>query len=163
MSRGMSPSTDRRHVSTSTRTRTADGGESLVLDGHRLRVRHTLTGEDVPLGHFILIQRVVDAHGRLAFDEFGHAGAAVAGLAAERRRQSGPPGAVQQGFALDPLHRRLLPVEQDGYRPLDSHSASPCAIEILLLREYYSHTRIVCSRGVVQGGRDGCGRVGELT
>ena len=41
---------------------------SVVLDRHRLRVRHTLTGEDVPLGHLILIQRVVDPHGRLALD-----------------------------------------------------------------------------------------------
>ena len=58
---------------------------SVVFDGHRRRVRHALTGEDVPLGHLIVIERVVDAHGRLALDESGHAGAAVTRLATERR------------------------------------------------------------------------------
>ena len=77
-SQATSPSTDRRRLLDEHAQ-----SYSTVTDS----VSGTLTGEDVPLGHFILIQRVVDAHGRLALDELGHAGAAVARLAAERRRQ----------------------------------------------------------------------------
>ena len=137
---------------------------SLVLDRHRRRVRHTLTGEDVPLGHFILVQRVVDPHGRLALGQSGHAGAAVARLATEWRGQAGAAGTLQQGLVLDAWHRSLLPVEQDRHGSLDvvagirngrlglvaRHLTSPCAIEILLLREYYSLYRIGCSRRVSQ-------------
>ena len=108
---------------------------SLVLDGHRLRIRHALTGEDVPLGHLVVVQSVVDAHRRLALDELGHARTAVTRLAAERRRQTRASRAFQQGLVRDAVDRRLLPVEQDRHGPLDGHLTPPSAIEILLLRE----------------------------
>ena len=101
--------------------------QSVVFDASPTPCPAHPAGEDVPLGHLVLIQRVVDAHGRLALDEFGHAGAAVARLATERRRQAGAPGALQQRLVLDARHRRLLPVEQDRHGPLDGHlSVSLC-------------------------------------
>ena len=77
-----------------------------------------LTGQDVPVGHFVLVQRVVDPHGRAAIGQPGHAGSAVARLAAERWRQAGAPCAFQQGLALDARHGCLLAVEQDRHGPL---------------------------------------------
>ena len=60
-----------------------------------------LTGEDVSLGHLVLIQRVVDAHRRRALGDSGHAGTAVARLATERRRQPRAPRTFQQRLVLD--------------------------------------------------------------
>ena len=83
--------------------------------------RHTLTGEDVSLGHLVVIQRVVDAPRRRALGDAGHAGAAVARLATEGRRQTRAPRAFQQRLVLDARDRSCFPVEQDRHGPLDGH------------------------------------------
>ena len=78
------------------RTRRGSVGSVVVADADRIGVRDGLAGQHVPVLDFVVVERVVDAHGRLALDELGHAGAAVSRLAGERRGQAGAPGALQE-------------------------------------------------------------------
>lgn len=66
---------------------TADRARSAVVVDDDGAVRDALTGQHVPLVDLVVVQGIVDPHGRGALAQHRHAGAAVAGLAGERRRQ----------------------------------------------------------------------------
>src|SRR3954466_8611163 len=83
----------------------------LVDDVHRRVVRHCLAREHVTVGDLIIEQRVVDAHGRGAGNELGHAGRAVTGFAGVRRLQAHLPRRLQDRRAGSVVRSLGLPVE----------------------------------------------------
>ena len=99
------------------RTRRGSVGSVVVADADRIGVRYGLAGQYVPVLDFVLVQRIVDAHGGLALDESAHAGAAVSRFAGERRGQTGAPGALEKRLVRHPGHRHLFPIEHDRHLP----------------------------------------------